>query len=58
MHHPLLTMRSALIFLLAILCGIAAGVLTGLAGAETARAVLAGAAGFGLAVPFFDHLID
>ncbi|MEH0546102.1 hypothetical protein QA802_24420 [Streptomyces sp. B21-105] len=58
MNRTLLTTRSALIFLLAVLCGIGAGVLTGLTGPSTAQAVLTGAAGFGLAVPFFNSLID
>ncbi|MEU1186691.1 hypothetical protein [Streptomyces sp. NPDC005859] len=58
MPRTLLTTRSALIFLLAILCGIGAGVMTVLAGLSTPQAVLSGAGGFGLAVPFFNTLID
>ncbi|MFI2436850.1 hypothetical protein [Streptomyces sp. NPDC018693] len=58
MHRPLLTPRSALIFLLGTLCGIGAGVLTGLAGQAAAEGVLVGAAVFGAAVPFFNVLID
>ncbi|MFJ8112970.1 hypothetical protein [Streptomyces sp. NPDC096132] len=58
MPRTLLTTRSALVFLLAILCGIGAGVLSGVAGLSTAQAVLSGAAGFGFSVPFFNALID
>ncbi|MGW7304271.1 hypothetical protein ACWGI1_01680 [Streptomyces sp. NPDC054835] len=57
MDRPLLSLRSTLVFLLAVLAGVAAGVLTVLAGEGTARSVLAGLAGAGLAVPFFNHLI-
>ena len=58
MNRTLLTTRSALIFLLALLCSVGAGLLTAAAGAGPARAVLTGAAVFGVAVPFFNGLID
>ncbi|WP_411101022.1 hypothetical protein [Streptomyces sp. x-45] len=58
MNHTLLTVRSALVLLLAVLCGIGAGVLARFAGMGSAEAVLAGAAGLGAAVPFFNSLID
>ncbi|MEU8760049.1 hypothetical protein [Streptomyces sp. NPDC048659] len=57
MDRPLLSPRSTLVILLAVLAGIAAGVLTTLAGEGTARSVLAGLAAGGLAVPFFNHLV-
>ncbi|GGN45836.1 hypothetical protein [Streptomyces fuscichromogenes] len=54
---PLLSMRSTLVFLLALLAGTAAGGLTALAGEGGPRSVLAGLAAVGLAVPFFNRLI-
>lgn len=57
MDRPLLSLRSALIFLLALLTGGAACGLTAVAGEGTARSLLAGLAATGLAVPFFDRLI-
>nr|WP_145870922.1 hypothetical protein [Streptomyces capillispiralis] len=57
MHRPLLSLRSALIFLLALLTGGAASGLTAVAGEGAARSLLAGLAAAGLAVPFFNHLI-
>ena len=56
--RPLLSMRSTLVFLLALLAGTAAGALTALAGEGTPRSLLAGLATVGLAVPFFNRLID
>ncbi|GAB7109614.1 hypothetical protein JCM4814A_79290 [Streptomyces phaeofaciens JCM 4814] len=58
MDRPLLSLRSTLVFLLAVLAGAAAGGLTALAGDSTPRSVLAGLAVAGLAVPFFNRLID
>ncbi|MFM9632815.1 hypothetical protein ACKI10_35020 [Streptomyces galilaeus] len=55
--RPLLSQRSALIFLLALLAGGAASGLTAVAGEGAARSLLAGLAATGLAVPFFNHLI-
>jgi hypothetical protein len=55
--RPLLSLRSALIFLLALLTGGAASGLTAVAGEGAARSLLAGLAATGLAVPFFNHLI-
>ncbi|MFC9131338.1 hypothetical protein ACFT4A_31475 [Streptomyces sp. NPDC057099] len=58
MNRTLLTARSALILLLAVLCGIGAGVLATFAGAGPAEAVLSGITGIALAVPFFNSLIE
>jgi len=55
--RPLLSLRSALVFLLALLTGGAASGLTAVAGEGLARSLLAGLAAVGLAVPFFNHLI-
>ncbi|MFD6532537.1 hypothetical protein [Streptomyces sp. NPDC060184] len=58
MNDPLLSLRAAFILLLGLLVGLGAGLLTSLAGAVAAQAVLAGAAAFAVAVPFLDRLID
>ncbi|WP_225851284.1 hypothetical protein [Streptomyces sp. HPF1205] len=58
MNRTLLTVRSALVFLLALLGGIGAAALTALSGAGAAEAVLCGAGAFGAAVPFFNSLIE
>ena len=58
MDRPLLSLRSTLVFLLAVLAGAAAGGLTALAGESKPHSVLAGLAVVGLAVPFFNRLID
>lgn len=55
---PLLSQRTLLIFLVALLIGIAAGTLTYLAGYPLAEAVLAGGAASGTAVPVLHKLID
>jgi ABC-type antimicrobial peptide transport system permease subunit len=57
-NQTLLTTRSALILLLALLCGIGTGILSTFAGAGAAEAVLTGMTGVGLAVPFFNAHID
>ncbi|MFB7379236.1 hypothetical protein ACFC6U_17780 [Kitasatospora purpeofusca] len=57
MRRSLLSMRSALVLLLAVLTGIGAGVLARLAGSPAAECVLYGAGAFGAAVPFFDRLV-
>lgn len=57
MNRPLLSLRTTLVFLLALLVGTGGGVLTALAGEGTPRSVLAGLASAGLAVSFFDRLI-
>ncbi|MFF8955675.1 hypothetical protein [Streptomyces sp. NPDC014894] len=57
MDRPLLPLRTALVFLLAVLSGAAAGTLSWLAGEGAPRSLLAGLAVTGLAVPFFDRLI-
>ncbi len=57
MERPLLSVRSALVLLLAVLTGLGAGVLTGWAGVGIARCVLCGGAAFAVAVPFFDRLV-
>ncbi|WSJ41333.1 hypothetical protein OG772_36305 [Streptomyces sp. NBC_01321] len=58
MDRPLLSLRTTLVFLLALLAGVTAGGLTALAGEGTPRGLLAGLAATGLAVPFFNRLID
>ncbi|MFG2979252.1 hypothetical protein ACGFYY_40485 [Streptomyces sp. NPDC048331] len=58
MDRPLLSLRSTLVFLLALLAGTAAGGLTAITGEGNARSLLAGLAVAGLAVPFFNRLID
>ncbi|MEU5162578.1 hypothetical protein AB0G74_23625 [Streptomyces sp. NPDC020875] len=57
MERPLLSLRATLVLLLAVLAGVGAGVLAGVAGEGTARSVLCGLAAAGLAVPFFDRLV-
>lgn len=56
--RPLLSMRSTMVFLLALLAGAAAGGLTALAEEGTPHSLLAGLGVAGLAVPFFNRLID
>jgi hypothetical protein len=56
-ERSLLSLRSTLVFLLALLTGVGAGVLTIIAGRDTLRGVLYGAAAVGLAVPFFDRVV-
>ncbi|MFJ4343313.1 hypothetical protein [Streptomyces sp. NPDC088915] len=56
--RPLLSLRSTLVFLLAVLAGVVAGGLTAIAGEGAARSLLAGLAAAGLAVPFFNGLIS
>ncbi|MFI5774977.1 hypothetical protein ACIA74_42370 [Streptomyces sp. NPDC051658] len=58
MDQPLLSLRTTLVFLLALLAGATAGGLTALAGEGTPHSLLAGLATAGLAVPFFNRLID
>ncbi|MFI0990617.1 hypothetical protein [Streptomyces exfoliatus] len=58
MDRPLLSLRSTLVFLLALLAGAAAGGLAALAGEGTPRSLLAGLAVAGVAVAFFNRLID
>ncbi|MFF9572037.1 hypothetical protein [Streptomyces sp. NPDC014685] len=53
-----MSLRTTLVLLLALLAGAAAGGLTALAGESTPRSLLAGLAAVGLAVPFFNRLID
>lgn len=57
MPRSLLSLRAALIFLLAALTGFGAGVLTVLAQAGLPQAVLSGVGVFGLAVGFFDRVV-
>ncbi|MFF5331714.1 hypothetical protein [Streptomyces rubradiris] len=52
-----MSLRSALVLLLALLTGATASGLTAVAGEGTARGLLAGLAATGLAVPFFNRLI-
>jgi ABC-type antimicrobial peptide transport system permease subunit len=53
----LLSIRAALVFTLALLTGIGAGVLSAVGGSPPTQCVLYGAGAFGLSVPFFDCLI-
>ncbi|MGR6998734.1 hypothetical protein ACU686_12465 [Yinghuangia aomiensis] len=57
MHQPLLSLRAALVFLLAGLAGAGAGALTALTGAGVPQSLLYGAGVSGLAVGFFDRVI-
>ncbi|MCX4451585.1 hypothetical protein [Streptomyces sp. NBC_01789] len=57
MDRALLPLRTALIFLLAVLSGAAAGALSFVAGEGYARSVLAALAATGLAITFFNRLI-
>lgn len=57
MDRSLLSLRSALVFLLAVLAGAAAGALTAWSGEAAPRSVLAGLAVVGISVPFFNRLI-
>ncbi|MFE7122337.1 hypothetical protein ACFU99_43630 [Streptomyces sp. NPDC057654] len=57
MERSLLSPRSALVLLLAVLTGIGAGVLTAPAGNDVARSVLCGATAAGVSVRFFDRLV-
>jgi hypothetical protein len=54
---PLLTLRAALIFTLAILIGVGAGVLTVLAGNTPPQAVLVGSGAAGSALVLFNWVI-
>ncbi|WP_327382300.1 MULTISPECIES: hypothetical protein [unclassified Streptomyces] len=58
MDRPLLSLRSTPVLLLTLLAGTAAGGLTAVTGEGAARSLLVGIAVVGLAVPFFNHLID
>ncbi|MEU2726006.1 hypothetical protein [Streptomyces smyrnaeus] len=57
MDRPLLTARSALVLLLALLTGLAAAALTVWAGSEVPHSVLCGAGSTGLGVGFFNRLV-
>ncbi|MFH8368737.1 hypothetical protein [Streptomyces sp. NPDC018031] len=57
MRRPLLSMRAALVLLLAVLTGLGAGLLAGLGGTPGPGCVLYGAGAFGVAVGFFDRLV-
>jgi len=58
MDGPLLSVRTTLVFLLALLVGVTAGGLTALTDEGMPRSMLAGLAAAGLAIPFFHRLID
>ena len=58
MRKPLLSVRAALVLALAALVGVGAGALSALGGASPAEGVLYGAGSFGVAVGFFDCLIE
>ncbi|MFG2064085.1 hypothetical protein ACGFIK_21995 [Micromonospora sp. NPDC048871] len=55
--EPLLTVRAAVVLLLAVLTGVAAGVLIHLAGQPLAAAVLVGGGAVGAAIPLFHSII-
>ncbi|MYX18410.1 hypothetical protein GTY67_34240 [Streptomyces sp. SID8374] len=57
MNGPLLPLRSALVFLMAVISGTVAGWLCWIAEGSVPRGVLAGLAAAGLAIPFFNRLI-
>ncbi len=57
-RDPLLPVRTALVFLLAVLTGIGAGVLIVHAGAPISYGVLVGAGSLAAAVKFFNWLIN
>ncbi|MFH8337306.1 hypothetical protein [Streptomyces sp. AM6-12] len=58
MDPSLITLRTALILLLAILTGIGAAVLSCLAAAPLPYAVLTGIAASAAAIPYFNNLIE
>lgn len=57
MDRPLLSLRTTLVFLLAVLGGAVAALLSWMAGEGVPRSVLAGLAAAGAAVSFFNRLI-
>jgi hypothetical protein len=57
MDHHLLTARSALVLLLGLLAGLAAGALTAWAGNGLPQSVLCGAGSAGLGIGFFNRLV-
>ncbi|WP_208035140.1 hypothetical protein [Streptomyces cyanogenus] len=57
MDRPLLSLRSTLVLLLALLTGAGAGGLTAVGGEGAAHSLLAGLGAAGLAVPFFNRII-
>lgn len=56
-QSPLVTIRSAVIFLLGLLCGLGAGALTAWSGAHIAQAILTGVASTAASIVFFHWLI-
>ncbi|MCX4740796.1 hypothetical protein [Streptomyces antibioticus] len=57
MERPLVTIRAALVLLLAVLSGGTTAVLSWLDGGDAVRSVLAGLAAAALGVSFFNRLI-
>jgi hypothetical protein len=57
-QDPLLSARTALVLLIAVLVGIGAGVLTVLGGHHGFEAILVGIGALGAATKFFHWLID
>ncbi|MFJ7412818.1 hypothetical protein ACIQWZ_18670 [Streptomyces sp. NPDC098077] len=57
MDQPLLPLRSALVFLMAVISGMVAGWLCWIAEGSVPRGVLAGLGTAGLGVPFFNCLV-
>ncbi|TYB47798.1 hypothetical protein [Actinomadura chibensis] len=56
-HKPLLTPRTALVLLLAVLSGIGAGLLALAADHGAAESIMTGCGAAAAGVPFFDQLI-
>jgi hypothetical protein len=56
-QDPLLSLRAIVLLTAGLLIGIAAGVLTYLAGSHVAAGVLAGLAAFGTAIPVLHKLV-
>ncbi|MET8848701.1 hypothetical protein [Amycolatopsis sp. NPDC004625] len=55
---PVVTVRQAVVLLLALVCGLTVGVLTYLAGGNLPAAILAGLSSFGGAVVFLHRAVD
>lgn len=56
-QSPLISLRSAMIMLLGVLCRLGAGALTAWSGAHVAQAILTGVASAAAAIVFFHWLI-
>jgi hypothetical protein len=56
-QNPLIALRSAMIILIGVLCGLGAGALTAWSGAHIAQAILAGFAATAAGIAFFHWLV-